>query len=211
MTLVELYNEQLIDLLDGATVGQIVAPDESLSLVDDAGVDDSSSHNNNPDEDSSSDRPPSKSGTKLSVRKGAHGMYVEGATRRSVTNVTDVLELLKYGTKMRQTEATNLNEASSRSHLIMIVDVIGVNTDTQVTSYGRLSMIDLAGSERVKASGSSGARLVEAAHINRSLSALADVFTALVDTKAKHIPFRNSKYDHWHQTQASDTLSRVYV
>jgi hypothetical protein len=188
LTLLELYNEQWTDLLEGTTVGQAVTEQDEAVPVDE---DDAASQASNvaAEEDQQAEVKVGK--TKLMVRKGTNGMYVEGASRRIVTNVADVLTLLKHGTKMRHTEATNLNESSSRSHLIMLVDVIGVNQATQVTSYGRLSLVDLAGSERVKASGSSGVRLLEATHINRSLSSLADVFTALADPKSKHVPFRS--------------------
>lgn len=58
---------------------------------------------------------------------------------------------------------------------------------------GKLSLVDLAGSERQAKTGASGDRLKEATKINLSLSALGNVISALVDGKAKHIPYRDSK------------------
>lgn len=189
LTLLELYNEQWADLLDGATVGLPVTDadqaDDGADDADDASASAASAAAAGDEDDAASSSGGKK---KLVVRKGHHGHYVEGAQQRVVGNVGEVLTLLAHGYKNRHVEATQLNEASSRSHLLLLVDVVGVCQATQVTSFGRLALIDLAGSERVRNSGVSGARLVEAAHINKSLSALADVFIALADSKAKHVP-----------------------
>lgn len=71
--------------------------------------------------------------------------------------------------------------------LTVIVD--GFNTVTEMTSHGCLHLVDLAGSERVGRSEAQGERLEEAKHINKSLSAIGDVMSALA-SKAKHVPFR---------------------
>ena len=92
------------------------------------------------------------------------------------------------GTANRATGSTNLNEHSSRSHLIVSIDVEVNNGDLACTK-GKLVLVDLAGSERVKLSGVTGNAMKEAQHINKSLSALGDVMEAL-DTKAKFIPYR---------------------
>jgi len=185
VTLVELYNEQFNDLLVGATAGRLLEDNEEALPGDDA--DDQSTTDEVEPSSATTNKP------KLVVKKGTHGMYVDGASRRVVSNVGEVLALLRHGNGLRQKAATQMNTDSSRSHLLLLVDLIGVHQSTQVSSYGRLSLVDLAGSERIKASGASGARLVEATYINRSLSALADVFQALTDSKAKHVPFRNSR------------------
>lgn len=65
--------------------------------------------------------------------------------------------------------------------------------DIQSIKRGKLSLVDLAGSERQAKTGASGDRLREATKINLSLSALGNVISALVDGKAKHIPYRDSK------------------
>jgi len=66
------------------------------------------------------------------------------------------------------------------------------HTHTHTQGYGKLHLIDLAGSERVGKSGATGDRLKEAQNINKSLSALGDCVQSLV-SKSKHVPFRNSK------------------
>ena len=80
-------------------------------------------------------------------------------------------------------------QRSSRSHSVLTVIVDGFNTVTETTSHGCLHLVDLAGSERVGRSEAQGDRLEEAKHINKSLSAIGDVMSALA-SKAKHVPFR---------------------
>ena len=93
------------------------------------------------------------------------------------------------GNANRATADTKMNERSSRSHSVLTVIVKGYNTVTQSASHGCLHLIDLAGSERVGRSEAQGARLEEAKCINKSLSAIGDVMSALA-SKSKHIPFR---------------------
>ena len=64
----------------------------------------------------------------------------------------------------------------------------------QSFKVGKLNLVDLAGSERVRLSGATGQRLEESKQINRSLSALGNVISALTDTKGRsHVPYRDSK------------------
>lgn len=91
--------------------------------------------------------------------------------------------------------ATAMNAHSSRSHLLLQITVSGVNLVSKVKSKGKLTLVDLAGSERVSKSEAEGKRLTEAAAINKSLSSLGLVFSALA-TGQKHIPYRNSKLTH---------------
>lgn len=85
-----------------------------------------------------------------------------------------------------------MNEHSSRSHSILTVSVQGHNFTAGITYFGKLHLIDLAGSERVSRSGATGERLKEAQAINKSLSALGNVLHNL-QLKSKHIPYRDSK------------------
>jgi len=199
LSVLELYNENWRDLLEGATEGKDVVDDEDGTSRD--AVEEGSGDEGGDDdaEDAPSATASGSKKAKLFVRKGHNGHYVEGASRRVVSSVEEAMALLSYSYTKRACESTALNESSSRSHLLLQLDVVGVNLATQVTSFGRLSLVDLAGSERVEKSGVSGARLKEALSINKSLAALSDVFIALTDTnangtiKARHVPFRNSK------------------
>ena len=76
--------------------------------------------------------------------------------------------------------------------MVFTLRIDGRNAGSQLRAGGVLNLIDLAGSERVKESGATGARLTEAQNINRSLSALGDVIFALA-SKERHVPFRNSR------------------
>lgn len=128
----------------------------------------------------------------LEVRRSAEGrIEVPNLTRQNVESLGDVLDLLKKGNANRAVAATNLNEHSSRSHMILQVQVKSGLEGDAATS-GSLYLVDLAGSERTKKSEVEGKHLKEAGHINKSLSALGNVMEAL-DRKASHIPFRDSK------------------
>merc|ERR1712023_267310 len=116
----------------------------------------------------------------------------------AVSSLEDVQVLLAKGAKHRSVGSNNVNEHSSRSHLVLSVKVCGVNRKTGRQSNGKLNLIDLAGSERLKSTNAEGMRLREAQNINKSLSALGDVIAALGrasgGSKAQsHIPYRNSK------------------
>merc|ERR1719499_966971 len=107
-----------------------------------------------------------------------------------VANSEDVQKLLATGKSNRKTASTFMNIESSRSHMIMEVSVRGFNVPANIEYLGKLFLVDLAGSERISKSGATGARLKEAAEINKSLTALGDVMQAL-QNKAKHVPYRN--------------------
>ncbi|CAN0075535.1 unnamed protein product, partial [Pylaiella littoralis] len=128
---------------------------------------------------------------KLEVRHGERGNFVPGLTTVAVSALDEVLKMLTLANKNRASACTNLNDHSSRSHLIMSVNVDGVNRHTGATSTGRLHLIDLAGSERISKSGAAGVALREAQNINKSLSALGDVISARASRQA-HVPYRNS-------------------
>ena len=85
-----------------------------------------------------------------------------------------------------------MNDASSRSHAVFMLRVTGRNERAGIEIKGALNLVDLAGSERLSRSLATGDRAKEAASINKSLSALGDVFAALAEKRA-HIPYRNSK------------------
>ncbi|KAJ7283123.1 hypothetical protein O6H91_Y346200 [Diphasiastrum complanatum] len=122
------------------------------------------------------------------------GIVAAGLTQYQAYSADEVMILLQRGNQNRQTEPTRVNETSSRSHAIL--QVVAEYKVQQEASYvsrvGKLSLIDLAGSERALATDQRTLRSLEGANINRSLLALSSCINALVEGK-KHIPFRNSK------------------
>ncbi|MES1907216.1 MAG: hypothetical protein MHM6MM_000376 [Cercozoa sp. M6MM] len=126
------------------------------------------------------------------VRIASDGsVSVPNLCRVAVSSHAQVQRLLERRVyPRRSTGDTSLNAHSSRSHLLVFVDLT-VHTSEE-TRKGRLVLIDLAGSERVSRSNVKGASLREAQHINKSLSALGDVVSALQRRQA-HVPFRNSR------------------
>jgi len=86
-----------------------------------------------------------------------------------------------------------MNEHSSRSHSVFLINVKQENLENQKKLSGKLYLVDLAGSEKVSKTGAEGTVLDEAKNINKSLSALGNVISALADGNKTHIPYRDSK------------------
>ncbi|XP_028753574.1 kinesin-like protein KIN-14P [Neltuma alba] len=120
------------------------------------------------------------------------GLAVPDANMVPVKSTSDVMDLMDLGLKNRASSATAMNERSSRSHSVVSIHVRGTDVKSGSSLFGNLHLVDLAGSERVDRSEVTGDRLKEAQHINKSLSALGDVISAL-SQKSAHIPYRNSK------------------
>jgi len=129
---------------------------------------------------------------KLEIRQSERGNYVPNLVSHPVTSMRNVLDALSIAEKNRSVTATNMNEHSSRSHMMLQIALASLNKTSGQTTRGKLSLVDLAGSERINKSGATGQALKEAQNINQSLSALGDVIAARAN-KAAHIPFRNSK------------------
>ena len=117
---------------------------------------------------------------------------VPGLTRVPVDCADDIEEVLQRAAKNRSVARTDMNEVSSRSHSVFTLHIRGEHEAKSTELRGTLNLCDLAGSERVGRSGAEGARLKEAGAINKSLSALGEVFQSL-NKKTSHVPFRNSK------------------
>ncbi|XP_056007351.1 kinesin heavy chain-like [Ostrea edulis] len=119
--------------------------------------------------------------------------YVKGATERFVSSPEEVMEAIDEGKSNRHVAVTNMNEHSSRSHSVFLINVKQENLENQKKLNGKLYLVDLAGSEKVSKTGAEGAVLDEAKNINKSLSALGNVIAALADGNKSHVPYRDSK------------------
>jgi kinesin family protein 11 len=167
---VELYNEELRDLLANDLSGPIgstqpmgmaakdKAPDGGLKIFDDA---------------------------------HKRGVFIQGLEEIPVKNSKDALALLTKGSERRQIAATNFNDHSSRSHSVFSITVHTKDTTLgeDLLKIGKLHLVDLAGSENIGRSGAENKRAREAGMINQSLLTLGRVINALVD-KAQHVPYR---------------------
>ena len=128
---------------------------------------------------------------KIELRQGHQGQpFVEGASWHGVGSAEVAGALVDAAARRRVTADNGLNERSSRSHLVMIYQVVSQLSDSH--HFGQLTLVDLAGSERLSRTEATGALQIETAAINKSLSALGDVMTAIA-AKDAHVPFRNSK------------------
>jgi kinesin family protein 5 len=123
----------------------------------------------------------------------SRGIYVKGLTEEYVVSANEVFQVMRQGSRIRAVGATNMNQESSRSHSMFMIVVSQKNSITGSQKSGQMSLIDLAGSEKVGKTGASGQTLEEAKKINKSLSVLGMVINALTDGKSTHIPYRDSK------------------
>jgi hypothetical protein len=121
------------------------------------------------------------------------GLYMPDATTMPVKNLSNVLAVLRAGSKARRTESTDMNAFSSRSHAIFILTVHSYDHETKMDTMSSLYLVDLAGSEKVGKTNVSGDRLKEAQKINQSLSALGLVIFALSSAHGKNKKTNESK------------------
>merc|ERR1719195_1242955 len=166
--MMELYRNDLIDLLVKEKDGK--GPKKSVASVGSSGV----------------HKP-----LKPSVHVDKAGVVqVEHVVEEQCQSAEELSELLERGNRQRTVAATAMNSESSRSHLILLIRIVSVNTETGDQTKGKILMCDLAGSERLKKSEVTGDMQKEAIEINKSLTALGDVIEGL--TKGhKHVPYRN--------------------
>ena len=188
VSIVELYNEVLFDLLLSGDTAGMGTGDSTTS---------SSASGPQPIVGSPAASPAGNSET-LKIREdrspNGRGIYVEGLSATRVTNETQALQALCAAAERKHMGGTKLNETSSRSHTIVIVSVTQVDHvqhDTRTTA--QLFLVDLAGSERIEKTGAVGDRLREAQNINLSLTLLGNVINKLTDPTSLHIPYRDSK------------------
>ncbi|XP_027923334.1 kinesin-like protein KIN-14I [Vigna unguiculata] len=136
---------------------------------------------------------PDAANKRLDIRNSSlNGINVPDANLVRVSCTSDVISLMNLGHKNRAVGSTAMNDRSSRSHSCLTVHVQGKNLTSGGTVRGSMHLVDLAGSERADKTEATGDRLKEAQHINKSLSALGDVISALAQ-KSPHVPYRNSK------------------
>lgn len=132
----------------------------------------------------------------LNIREdGKSGVNIPGLSLHKPGSPEEVLGLLSYGNSNRTQHPTDANAESSRSHAVLQVFLKQKNKDAGLSAevkIAKLSMIDLAGSEKGGVTGAKGVRFREGSNINKSLLALGNCINALADG-AKYIPYRNSK------------------
>ncbi|XP_046143920.1 kinesin-like protein unc-104 isoform X12 [Osmia bicornis bicornis] len=130
------------------------------------------------------------------------GPYVEDLSKLAVMSYQDIHDLIDEGNKARTVAATNMNETSSRSHAVFTIFFTQQKQDSATglvtEKVSKISLVDLAGSERADSTGAKGTRLKEGANINKSLTTLGKVISALAEIatkkkkKADFIPYRDS-------------------
>lgn len=188
---VEVYNENLFDLLDFNEHTATSGGQHQLYN----GVSHSSSNNNNV----------SSAKEELVIQENNKGQtFIKGLTRPLVKSEEDAFDLLFQGETNRTIAEHCLNAASTRSHCIFTIylekkrvlpgflDATNDDQSSDVVVYSKLNLVDLAGSERMKKTGVSGTMLKEASHINKSLTFLEQVVIALGDKKRQHVPYRQT-------------------
>ncbi|NWQ67337.1 KIF9 protein, partial [Neopipo cinnamomea] len=136
--------------------------------------------------------------TPLAVMDSPRGVYVRGLSIRPVGHEEEALNLLFLGETNRVIAEHALNENSSRSHCIFTIYIeCRSRTDTNLKGIkSKITLIDLAGSERLSKITSAGQIRKENSYINRSLTFLEQIILALADPRRGHIPFRQSKLTH---------------
>merc|ERR1719460_211245 len=139
---------------------------------------------------SRAEKPSNHRGLEVKRDLGRGMMFVEGVTEREVQTPEDLHQTLAEGERRRHVTATKMNSSSSRSHLLMSMIIECKVKEPEQLLYGKITLCDLAGSERPKKSEVTGDALKEAIEINKSLSALGDVIESLTKG-AKSVPYRN--------------------
>ena len=139
----------------------------------------------------------------LQVRESKEkGIFVDGLIKRPVSSYDDINRVLDSGNQARTVGATAMNAVSSRSHSVFTIiftqTKIRKETMTASDTVSKINLVDLAGSERAESTGATGDRLKEGCAINKSLSALGNVISALAknadpsNKKKELVPYRNS-------------------
>ena len=160
---------------------------------------------------------PMQERAQVAIREDTKGrILVTGLTQVAINSVEDLLGALNFGSSIRQTDATNINARSSRSHAVFSLNLVQKKPDRPTTSRqekrmstptetvsgaenvvtldSKLHFVDLAGSERLKNTGATGDRAKEGISINAGLASLGKVISQLSSKHAHaHISYRDSK------------------
>ena len=186
---VEVYQEKLRDLLKGSS---------------------SSSSSTSPKHDNHHHSHGNSGQIKLRQNPKTKTIELSGAEIKTVTSHADISKLMDRGFKRRTKAKTNMNEASSRSHAVLTLWIDQEDTGAGMgTIKSKLSLIDLAGSERQSKTGATGDRLKEGSAINKSLSALGNVVKALTEGQDKSNSKGKSSKHNAHVPYRDSTLTRL--
>ncbi|SCU80130.1 LAFA_0B07668g1_1 [Lachancea sp. 'fantastica'] len=219
-TFVELYNEELKDLLDEAHDSNNNVP-KKLRIFDSAGNTNSAnsgsrtnSRNNSPKiaESQYISSAGSNYASRRRMRMGptllpksarpalpksssnaeiSSAIHIQNLQEFHIMSAKEGIRLLQRGLKQRQVASTKMNDFSSRSHTVFTI-MLYKKCDDENFRVSKMNLVDLAGSENINRSGAQNQRAKEAGSINQSLLTLGRVINSLADKNA-HIPFRESK------------------
>ena len=194
MSIFELYNENLYDLLTPTSAAELTAAGVTAEAAAAGGGAPTASAaaaevSNNTQQQQQQ---------QLRIREdrgaGGRGVFVEGIVRLPIRTAAEACALIADASRRKHLAGTLMNRTSSRSHPIGQLFVSQVNNvagGTRMSS--QFYMVDLAGSEKVSRTGATGDRLREAQSINLSLTLLGNVINKLTDPACTHIPYRDSK------------------
>ena len=132
------------------------------------------------------------------VEDPVRGVYVPDLKEIEVDHPSELIELIVDGNQRRTMASTSANQFSSRSHAILQISIQTSENTLGMSDqvfYSKLSLIDLAGSERAASTTNRGQRMVEGANINRSLLSLGNCINILSDKNkiGSFVPYRDSK------------------
>ncbi|RXM92215.1 Kinesin heavy chain isoform 5C [Acipenser ruthenus] len=150
--------------------------------------------------------------TNLAVHEDKNRVpYVKGCTERFVSSPDEVMDVIDEGKANRHVAVTNMNEHSSRSHSIFLINIKQEHVETEQKLSGKLYLVDLAGSEKVSKTGAEGSVLDEAKNINKSLSSLGNVISALAEGTGKSYVFDKVFPTNTTQEQVYNTCAKQIV
>lgn len=132
------------------------------------------------------------------VEDPVRGVFVPELREIEVEHPSELIDLIVDGNNRRTMASTTANQFSSRSHAILQISIQTSGSSLEMADqifYSKLSLIDLAGSERAASTSNRGQRMVEGANINKSLLALGNCINILSDKNklGSFVPYRDSK------------------